>query len=195
MQLKHFVVVVASMSLLVGCSKKSSSPTDTASQFSPSLAVVPADGQTNVRLDATVIFSFARPVDRAVVERNIHLISERLVADSLCPYASILSHGGMSYVMMDSALMRHAGLVHGTRGRFVWNEDATLCTFLPDSMMSPRTQYMIHMGNEMMQMMQRRMGEMGMMGNHGSGMMQDDMMLHFTTMDTTGTGSGHGGHH
>jgi hypothetical protein len=55
--------------------------------------------------------------------------------------------------------------------------------------------YMIHMGAEMVQMMQSRMGEMGMMQGHGTGTMSGDMMYHFTTMDTTRTGGGHDGHH
>jgi hypothetical protein len=53
---------------------------------------------------------------------------------------------------------------------------------------------MIHIGPEMMQMMRRRMSDMGAMGGHGSGAMQDDMILHFATMDTSGTGGGHGHH-
>lgn len=154
----------------------------------------PADGQANVRVDAAVTFTFARSVDRAVVERTVHLISERAMADSLCPDSSMMSHGGMGNVMMDSSMMRHMGQFHATRGRFTWNGDSTECYLRPDSMMTPRTQYMIHMGPDIMQMMRSRMGDMGMMTGHGSGMMQDDMMLHFATMDTSGTGGGHGHH-
>lgn len=194
MQLKSFAVFMTLMSVGVGCSKDSSSPTDTTSLLPASLIVAPADGQTNVRLDAGIVLSFAKPVDRTVVERNIHLISERMLADSLCPDSMMVSHGGMSGVMMDSAMMRHVGRVHATPGRFLW-DGGTNCTFIPDSMMTPQTRYMIHLGPEMMQMMRDRMGEMGTMGGHGNGIMRDDMMLHFTTLDTTGTGGGHGGHH
>lgn len=195
MYLKSLAVAVTLTIGVVGCSKDSSSPSGTTPTPPANLTVNPADGQANVRLDAAVTFTFARSVDRAVVERTVHLISERAMADSLCPDSSMMSHGGMSNVMMDSSMMRHMGRVHATRGRFTWNGDSTECYFRPDSMMIPRTRYMIHMGPEMMQMMRNRMGDMGMMGGHGIGMMQDDMMLHFATMDTSGTGGGHGGHH
>lgn len=195
MYLKSFVVVVLVAIGVAGCSKNSSSPSGTTRTPPANLTVSPSDGEGNVRLNAAVTFTFGRSVDRAVVERTVHLISERAMADSLCPDSLMMSHGGMSNAMMDSSMMRHYGQVHATRGRFTWNGDSTMCTFRPDSMMAPRTQYMIHMGREMMQMMRNRMGDMGMMGGHGSGMMQDDMMLHFATMDTSGTGGGHGGHH
>ncbi len=195
MNLKPITVAVLIAISAVGCSKDSSSPSGTAPTPPANLIVNPVDGQANVRLDAAVTLTFARPVDRAIVERTVHLISDRMMADSLCPDSSMMSHGGMGNVMMDSTMMRHMGQVHATTGRFTWNGDNTECYFRPDSMMTSRTQYMIHMGAEMMQMMRNRMGEMGMMGGHGSGMMQDDMMLHFVTMDTTGTGGGHGGHH
>ncbi len=187
-----FAVIALGAIALVGCSKKSSSMVDPT--VPTSLSVNPTDGQAAVRLDAGVALTFAKPVDRVTVERNFHLMSQRSMPDSVCPDRTMMPHGGMTGVMNDSLMMRHMGQVHSMGGRFTWNGDSTMCTFRPDSMMTPRTQYMIHMGREMMQMMQRRMGDMGMMGNHGNGMMQDDMMLHFTTMDTTGTGSGHGHH-
>ena len=194
MNLKPLAAVVLIAIGVVGCSKDSSSPSGTTPTPPANLTVNPADGQANVRLDAAVTFTFARSVDRAVVERTVHLISERAMADSLCPDSSMMSHGGMSNVMMDSSMMRHMGQVHATRGRFTWNGDSTECYFRPDSMMTLRTQYMIHMGPEMMQMMRSRMGDMGAMGGHGFGTMQDDMMFHFVTMDTSGTGGGHGHH-
>jgi len=194
MNLKPLAATVLIAIGVVGCSKDSSSPSGTTTPPQANLTVSPSDGQGNVRLDAAVTFTFARSVDRVVVERNVHVISERAMADSLCPDSSMMSHGGMSNVMMDSSMMRHMSQIHATRGRFTWNGDSTECYFRPDSMMIPRTQYMIHMGPEMMQMMRNRMGDMGMMAGHGFGMMQDDMMLHFATMDTSGTGGGHGHH-
>lgn len=194
-----FAAIVLAAIALVGCSKKSSSPVDTAPT---SLTVNPSDGQAGIRLDAGVTLTFAKPVDRVTVESNFHLISQRAMPDSLCPDSTMMPHGGMTEIMNDSAMIRHMGQVHSTRGRFTWNGDNTMLTFRPDSMMTPRTQYMIHVGSAIMQMMQRRMGDIGEMGNHGlpagrqgSGVMQDHMMLHFTTLDTTGTGSGHEGHH
>jgi hypothetical protein len=63
-------------------------------------------------------------------------------------------------------------------------------------MLSPKTQYMMHFGQEMVQMMEMRIGSMGSMSGHGSGMMSSEMMFHFTTLDTASTsGSGHAGHH
>ncbi|MBI4535645.1 MAG: hypothetical protein HY708_05155 [Ignavibacteriae bacterium] len=194
MYLKSLVVVAVVAGTVAGCSKDSSSPMGMTSPPPANLAVDPADGQTNVRLDASVTFTFARSVDRVVVERNVHLISERSVADSLCPDTTMMGHGGMGNIMIDSSTMRHMGQTHATRGRFMWNSDSTQCYFRPDSMMTPLTVYMIHMDPEMMQMMRSRMGDMGMMGGHGFGMMQDDMMFHFATMDTSGTGGGHGHH-
>jgi hypothetical protein len=155
------------------------------------LSVTPPDGQGNVNLDASINFTFARPVDRAVVERNMHLISERMISELNCPDPSMGPHGSMGNFMMDSSMMRHLEQMHSTRGRFSWNGDSTSCSFRPDTMMTPRTQYMIHIGTEAMQMMRNRMGEMGGMGGHGFGMMRDDMILHFVTTDTPGNSGGH----
>ncbi len=77
-------------------------------------------------------------------------------------------------------MMSHLDTYHSMLGRFSWNDDGTVCTFQPEEMMSPSTLYMIHMGPEMMDMIgSTRDG----MGGHGSGMMGDHMMLHFTIMD------------
>jgi hypothetical protein len=97
--------------------------------------------------------------------------------------------------MMDSAKMHHLDLIHSTRGKFVWNADNTQCTFRPDSMMAPKMQYMIHFGPDMVGMMQTKFGGMEMMSGHGSGVMSNEMMRHFSTLDTASTGSGHAGHH
>jgi hypothetical protein len=192
MYLKSLAVAATLTIGVLGCSKESSSPSGTTPQAN--LTVNPADGQANVRLDAGLTLTFARSVDRAAVERTVHLISERAMADSLCPDSSMMPHGGMNNVMMDSSMMQHIDQVHATRGRFTWNVNSTECLFRPDSMMTPGTQYMIHMGAEMMQMMRTRMGEMGTMGGHGSGVMRNDLLVHFSTMDTSGTGGGHGHH-
>jgi hypothetical protein len=159
------------------------------------LTVDPGEGQTGVRLDAGVILSFTEPVDRSVVERDFHLISERAMADSLCPVSNAMSHGNMMISMMDSTKMHHLDLIHSTRGKFVWNADNTQCTFRPDSMMAPKMQYMIHFGPDMVGMMQTTFGGMEMMSGHGSGVMSNEMMRHFSTLDTASTGSGHAGHH
>ena len=191
MYIKAIIAVIVAIAL-VACSKDS--PSVIALQPAP-LVVNPVDGQTGVRLDAGVILAFARAVDRSVVERDFHLISERAMAYSLCPISTTMDHGKMMNAMADSSNMHHLDQTHSTRGGFLWNNENTVCTFRPDSMLTPKIQYMIHMGREMMDMMQGRMGDMNAMGAHGSGTMSNDMMLHFWTMDTTGTGGGHGGHH
>lgn len=190
-----FLAVIAIGGITLGGCSKDSSPVQAQDALPAALAVIPADGQTGVRLDAGITLIFAVPVERSTVERNFHLISQGSMPDSLCPDTTMRPHGGMSGVMMDSSMMHHMGQVHSTPGRFTWSADTTMCIFMPHSMMTPRTEYMIHLGQEMMQMMRRRLGNMGMPATHGSGMMQSEMILHFTTMDTSGTGGGHGGHH
>jgi hypothetical protein len=188
------VYVAAALVLAIaGCSKDSSSPVK--SIDATPLSTTPSDGSNGVRLDAQISLSFATPVEKAVVERDFHLISERDMADSLCPVSQMMGHGNMTMTMMDSGKMHHLDQVHSTHGRFSWNSDSTRCTFAADSMMAPRTQYMMHLGHEMMEMIERRVGSMKMMSGHGTGMMSDEMMFHFSTIDTTSTGGGHNGHH
>lgn len=143
--------------------------------------VSPADGTQGVRLDAVVTLSFSGAVNRDVVERGVHLISERAIADSMCPDPARWSHPDMDHCMADSAMMWHLDADHSTRGRFSWNGNT--CTFRPDSLMSPGTRHMIHMGREMTDMMGHRSG--GEMMPHGSGSMARHEFMHFTTMDTT----------
>jgi hypothetical protein len=97
--------------------------------------------------------------------------------------------------MADASKMRHLDKFHATRGTFSWNSDGTLCTFKPDSMMVPKTQYMMHLDGNVTQMMQSRLGSMNMMAGHGAGSLGGEMMFHFSTLDITQQGSGHDGHH
>lgn len=196
--MKSSIVVVLFVAFTViiefaGCSKDSSSAVQT-SDTSP-LSTTPSDGANGVRLDAQIALTFLKPVEKTVVERDLHLISEREMADSLCPVSKTMAHGNMTMTMMDSGKMHHLDQVHSTRGRFSWNSDSTRCTYAPDSLMTPRTQYMIHLGRDMVEMIERRVGSMEMMSGHGTGMMSSEMMFHFSTMDTTSTGGGHNGHH
>lgn len=181
------------IAVIGGCTKDNQTSMMTSST-TPQVAVAPSDGATNVRLDAPVTLTFAKPVDQTITERNLHLFSQKDMQNSACPMGMGMGQGMMDSAMMDSAMMSHLVALHNTHGRFQWNSNGTACSFLPDSMMTPNMSYMIHMGREMVQMMQSRMGEMGMMQGHGAGMMSGDMMYHFTTMDTTRTG-GHDGHH
>jgi hypothetical protein len=188
------VIAVLGALVLTGCSKNSVSPAEASfdlTQFEAS----PGDGVTGVRLDAAVVLWFAKPVDRGLVERSFHLISEKAMADSLCPVSRTMNHGSMSGSMVDEFKMVHLGQFHASRGTFSWNNDSTMCTFKPDSMMVSKTQYMMHFDGDMTQMMQIRFGSMKMMAGHGVSSMGDEMIFHFTTLDVAQQGSGHNGHH
>lgn len=193
MKTRALLIVALMFAGLAGCSSDATSPA-TSPQTSSGVVVNPTDGQDGVRLDAGIELTFPTPADRDVVERNVHLYSERSFADSLCPDSTMVGHGDMWRMMSDPVMLQHMGQSHAVRGRFIWNDADTQCYFRPDSMMAPRMQYMIHMGGEMMDMMEQRWGSRGMMGGHGSGMMSRDMTYRFMTMDTTGTGPGHGHH-
>ena len=188
--MRHSILIAGLLigGLLVGCSNQSSS------MISPTgatlVSVSPADGATGVRLDAPLTLTFSAPVDREIVQREVHLISELAIADSVCPDSATMSHPDMAHCMADSAMMRHLDEVHATSGSFSWNAAGTACTFQPGAWMVPTSGYMIHIGRGVTDMMGGSMDEM--MDGHGSGMMSRDLMLHFTTTDTS---SGHDGHH
>ena len=125
-------------------------------------------------------------MDRTVVERGVHLISEPDMSAS-CPDSSMGSHGTMDAVMNDPSMLGHMDAFHATHGRFSWNASSTTCTFHPDSMMRSQTRYMVHLSGPMLEMMNRMGGAMagGRMNSAG------DMMLHFRTT----TADDHAGHH
>lgn len=150
------------------------------------LQVAPADGATEVRLDAGVTLDFGVAVDRAVVENGFRLLSEVDMTGS-CPDSSMAAHGSMDAVMNEPVTLAHMDATHATPGTISWNGAGTECTFMPDSLMRPQTRYMLHMGSAMMEMMNRMGAAMGGGAMNGSG----DMMLHFRTMSD----DGHGGHH
>ena len=197
-----FVCIMA----LVGVSCNKANNPIASSDLTQPYQIIPADGATGVNLGQTIKITFAKSVERGTVERDFHLLSERSMGDSLCLMASMMGQGMMSGTMMDAMMqpgMMSGAMVdslqmkeHRIRGAFTWNRDSTLCTFKPDSLMMPQTQYMIHFGQQMMQMMERRIGNMDMMAGHGNGMMENHAQFHFWTADTTqDTGSGHNGHH
>ena len=165
----------------------------TTSPLTSPLEISPADGSVAVRLDAPVTVRFATGVDRAVVEQELHLVSESDMLGGSCPDLTMGSHGTMMDVMADSLMLRHMDDFHATGVDFQWNATGTECIVRPDSLMEPGTRYMVHMGSGMTRMMESRMGSMSGMFGHGSGSMGDDMRFHFTTMDTSG--GGHLGHH
>ncbi len=193
MNTKILFTIVIAVLVLTGCAKDSTSLLG--SSPTANFTILPKDGAAGVRLDEAITINFGKPVDRAIVEKNFHLISELAMADSLCPISDSMGHGMMGNAMMDSMKMNHLKSQHRTSGKFQWNGNNTQCILQPDSMMIPNMRYMIHMGSDMIKMMESQMGNMNMMGNHGTGMTANDMFYHFTTMDTTQVGTGHEGHH
>lgn len=179
----RMIPILLLAALLGGCWGRSSAPMQPT--INP-LRVTPEDGASGVRLDAPATFDFGAIVDRSAAERGIHLIAEPDMLAS-CPDSSMGDHGTMETMMDDAAMLRHLDDVHSTRGSYTWNAAGTVCTFQPDSLMRPQTQYMVHMSGAMLEMMRQRHGSMmgGRMNDGG------DMMLHFQTMNA----DGHGGHH
>ena len=189
---KILIAVVTVISLVVaGCSADNGASMMTNTNASK-FTVTPLDGATGVRLDAVITMTFEKPVDRDVVERSIHLFSQQDMMDSTCPMSAMAASGMMDSAMADSMGMNHLISRHGTPVHLEWNSVSTLCIVRPDSMMTDM-RYMIHLGPEMMQMLQDRIGDMGMMAGHGEGRMVRNMMLHFQTMSTSS--GGHDGHH
>lgn len=105
------------------------------------------------------------------------------MADSSCPIGNSMGHGMMSASMMDSMKMKHVIDRHRTSGTFRWNENNMECTFTPDSLLHPSMRYMVHMGSEMMNMMNGQMDHMGMMGGRNNSNMSQDKFVHFKTHD------------
>ncbi|MBI2420232.1 MAG: Ig-like domain-containing protein [Ignavibacteriales bacterium] len=177
---------------VTGCKKQSTTPTEVSTVPATNISLVPVDNQTSVQLNQGIIVDFAKSVDVSVVENNFHLISQKDMADSTCPIGAMMNHTDMAMAMMDSMKMRHLDSIHSTKGKMVWSNNNKTLTFTPESLMQPKMQYMVHIGKQVMQMMQT----VGNMSGHSNAQMMDDMMIHFTTMDTTSTtGGGHLGHH
>lgn len=134
--------------LAAGCSDQTTtSPTTT----SPSVQITPANGATNVKLDATVTVDFGKAVttmDRMMVQSGMHLIAESDM-DSLCPYYST-HHDDMDSVMNDPDMMHHMDQYHSTIGHYSWNPAGTACAFHADSLMHPGTRYMVHVSGTML---------------------------------------------
>ena len=191
MHLRKLVIAMLALAPLAGCSRVPPAPM--AEGKTASVVVTPADGATDVRLDAPVSVRFGAPVERAVVERGLSLVSEYDMTNPSCPESLWSYHGSMAVVMGDSGRMEHMDEYHAIAGHFAWNADGSECRFQPDSMMRSLTGHMIHIDHEMARMMESRLGSTGGMAGHGMGTMSGDMMLHFTTMDSTL--GGHSGHH
>lgn len=174
-----FLAIALVLALAPGCSKQSTSP----SPVPEGLSISPSDGAVGVRLDAAVTLSFGSAVDRSIVERSFHLLSEAAMTDSMCLVDSS-SAIDMTSMMTDSDMMGHMLQTHAVPGTFRWNGD-TECVFTPDSGMTPDTRYMIVVEGEMPDMMNGTP-----MPGHDS-TAERRMALHFTTLEA----SSHDAHH
>ena len=174
--MRYTVVIIALLAgaLAAGCSEDSSSPLSPGATL---LRVSPVDGAAAVPTDAAVTLTFSAPVNRDMVQRELHLISEWAISDSVCPDSATMHHQDMDHCMADLEIMHHLDQQHSTPGGFSWNQAGTECSFHPSTGMIPGTQYMIHMGPEMSRMADDAMH--GTMGGHGMG--DREMMLRFTT--------------
>ncbi len=199
MRYKQLVVLVPLLFIgfvLVNGCKNSSSPSASMPDnpvTSGFVTVTPSDNATEVPADRQIVLAFAKPVDRNVVERNFHLISERAMPDSMCGMNGDMSHGSMGSGMMDSLMHGHDMSMSAMTGTFRWTANDTHCVFIPDSLMTSETTYYMHMDTDMLTMMREKMGGTGMQMH--SGMMSNDdknggMMIRFRTGRAPGQGSG-----
>lgn len=174
--MRYPVIIVALMAgtLVAGCSDDSSSPLFPAATL---VRVSPNEGATGVGLDVAVTLTFSAPVSREMVQRELHLISEWAISDSMCPDSATMHHPDMDHCMADLEIMHHLDRYHSTAGDYSWNQAGTECSFHPSAGMIPGTQYMIHMGPDVTHMADDTMH--GMMGGHGG--YGREMMLRFTT--------------
>jgi len=193
MNIKIIITITVIVFAIMGCSKGATSAIGAIP--TPAFSISPKDGETGVRLDAAITLNFSKPVVRGIVENNVYLISARGMDESLHPAGDSMGYWMMNEAMMDSMKMIHMMKQHHASGKYLWNGGSTQCAFTPDSMMISTMQYMILIGVDMVKMMENRLGDMSMMGNHGSGMMNNEMYYHFTTLDTSKIGTGHEGHH
>ncbi|MBI5645616.1 MAG: hypothetical protein HY962_01685 [Ignavibacteriae bacterium] len=163
------------------------------------MTVFPSDNAVDVPADVPITMIFTTAVDRDAVERNFHLVSERMMPDSMCGMRGDMPHGSMNGGMMDTLMQGHTMAKGAMTGTFRWSANGTRCDFIPDSLMTSETAYYIHMDADMVAMMREKMGDVGMhqgggMMNHGS--MNGGMMLRFRTGRGTSQGSGgHEAHH
>lgn len=188
----YVLAMIAAAVLAAGCDR--ANPADDDNSIEAPLQISPVDNSLDVPTSSWVRLTFQRPVDRSVVERNFRLMDERSYPDSLCPVSTAMGHGSMGTSMMDMGKMAHLDSIHALRGTFTWNGDSTACTFRPDSLLRPSMQHMVHLRQEMIDMVEGRMGSMGMMGRNGMGG-GTGMAFHFVTATTAGPSRDHDGHH
>ena len=191
--MKQLFVLLFAALVLIGCEKDDTIiAADPASSY---LTISPSDNQSSVTQSTPITLTFSKAVDKSVVEKNFRLMNERSYVDSLCPVSPTMGHGLMMNSMLDSMKINHLDSIHGLKGTFVWSADSKTCTFIPDTLLRPGMQHMIHLREEMTRMMEQQMGSMGMTGRSGIGNGMG-MTFHFITKSTGGnSGGGHDSHH
>lgn len=140
------IVLLSSMIMIFSC-EETSDPTET---FDAELSrITPLDGAVDVAVDADITVRFTEAMD----------------------VASCQSRFGVYMGELDEIPTNMMGQMHGMMsGQFQWNDDQTIMTFHPDSMLMDSTMYSICI-QEGMQMHHHGGGgmmNMGQMGNHGS---------------------------
>ncbi len=159
-------VMLITSAFYVGCSNNSSNPT-----VGDFFTISPADNSNNIGVNDVVTLQFAAPVDAKTIESNFVLISQKDIADSLCPISKNMGHSDMIKDMMDTTMMNHLKNTHWTKGTFKWNPDKTRCEFKADSSLKADTEYMMYIDSDMMNHMENMMnnsmsnGGMNMSGN------------------------------
>ena len=190
--MKQFFVLIFAVLVLIGC-KKDDTTTINGTTAS-TLTISPSDNQSSVTQSTPITLTFSKAVDKSVVEKNFRLMNERSYVDSLCPVSPTMGHGLMMNSMLDSMKINHLDSIHGLKGTFVWSADSKTCTFIPDTLLRPGMQHMVHLREAMTRMMEQQMGSMGMTGRSGIGNGMG-MTFHFTTKSSGNFGGGHDSHH
>lgn len=159
-------VLLISFTIFAGCSNNSTNPA-----VGDYLTITPTDNSQNIGVNDAVTLQFASSVNAKTIEANFVLISQKDIADSLCPVSKTMGHSDMNKDMMDTTMMNHLKITHHTKGTFKWNADFTKCEFKSDSALKPNCDYMMYIDSDMMNHMKNMMnnsmsnGGMNMGGN------------------------------
>jgi hypothetical protein len=119
------------------------------------LSVVPSDGTPNVDISSQLTVVFDMPMDTATVTNSLCLIggdSVQMWLDSLdnqmgiCSMCGQICGTGMRGV--DSMMIWMDSIQFG--GRFSWNNGLDTCVFVPDSELTPNTDYVVFFGGDVL---------------------------------------------
>lgn len=166
-------ILLLALMAFIGCSDNNDTIANNSGENIAVAAVYPADGSTDVPTAASIAIKFTGPVDTLSVMHNMYLAGGQPMhqwRDSLTHYGGF----GMMNMSMEDHMMNWIDSIEAP-GQFHWNTALDSCRFVPDSDLSPNTDYLC------------LYYEGGMMGRHG-GMMggtgHDDSGYHmfgFTT--------------